>query len=356
MIRKKRTRLPTGQARAAAQSLAFAPFAFWAAIAMRDQGLLDALERAGAEGLSEKALVEASGLSAYAVSVLTDFALDIGLIERNGERLALAALGSVLLNDELTRVNMDFTRDFAYHGMARLPEALAEERPAGLAHFGPWATLYEGLAELKDPAAKSWFRFDQFFSERAFEALVPLIFELQPGHVVDVGANTGNLAARILRFDPDVKVTLVDLPDVLALAHKRLSDEGFADRVKLHPAQLLDPALELPTGADAMVMSQLLACFSEHEIVSILKRAVAAMGPETRLYIVELFPDVQVHEAARYSLNAISLYFTAMATGNSRFYRRDQLLPLLDQAGLVLESEHEHIGQGHSLLACRRQD
>ncbi|MCC5864790.1 MAG: methyltransferase [Wenzhouxiangella sp.] len=356
MIRKKRTRLPTGQARSAAQSLAFAPFAFWAAIAMRDQGLLDALERAGAEGLSEQALGEASGLSTYAVSVLTDFALDIGLIERNGERLALAALGSVLLNDELTRVNMDFTRDFAYHGMARLPEALAEERPAGLAHFGPWATLYEGLSELKDPAASSWFRFDQFFSERAFEALVPRIFERHPTHVVDVGANTGNLASRVLRHDREVQVTLVDLPDVLALAQQRLSDEGLADRIRLHPAQLLDPALELPAGADAMVMSQLLACFSEPEIVSILKRAVSAMGPETRLYIIELFPDVQIHDAARYSLNAISLYFTAMATGNSRFYRRDQLLPLLDQAGLKLESEHEQIGQGHSLLVCRRQD
>ncbi len=355
MTRRKKRPLPTGQARAAAQGLAFAPFAFWTAIAMRDQGVLDALERAGANGLSEAELAAETGLSPYAVSVLTDFALDLGMVQRSAERLELAALGSVLLNDELTRVNMDFTRDFAYHGLARLPESLAEEKPAGLAHFGPWKTLYEGLAELDQPAAQSWFRFDQFFSERAFEALVPRIFEHGPAHVVDVGANTGNLAARCLSHCPDVQVTLVDLPDVLELARTRLDDEGFGGRFRLHPAQLLDPACELPFGADVMVMSQLLACFSRAQIESLLGRAAAAMAAHTRLFVIELFPDVQIHDAARYSLNAISLYFTALATGNSRFYRRDQLLPLIDNAGLTVESEHEQVGQGHSLLVCRRQ-
>jgi len=143
---------------------------------------------------------------------------------------------------------------------------------------------------------------------------------------------------------------------VLKLARQRLDDEGFGDRVGLHSADLLDPDCELPHGADAMVMSQLLACFSVSQIVALLKRAAVAMAPSTRLYIVELFPDRQIHDAARYSLNAISLYFTTLATGNSRFYRRDQLLPLIERAGLKVESEEEQIGQGHSLLVCRRQD
>ena len=62
----------------------------------------------------------------------------------------------------MTRVNFDFTRDVCYQAAAHLDASLAEGRPAGLQTLGPWATLYEGLSALPEPARKSWLAFDHF--------------------------------------------------------------------------------------------------------------------------------------------------------------------------------------------------
>ncbi len=46
------------------------------------------------------------------------------------------------------------------------------------------------------------------------------------------------------------------------------------------------------------------------------------MKPDAKIYILELLWDQQQYDAASYSLNAISLYFTALANGDSRFYEK----------------------------------
>lgn len=97
-------------------------------------------------------------------------------------------------------------------------------------------------------------------------------------------------------------------------------------------------------------MSQFLDCFSPMEILSILRRVRAAMKPQADVYILELFWDAQRYEAASYSLNATSLYFTCLANGNSRFYRSDDFLEIVKEAGFVVTNRIDHIGLGHTLL------
>ena len=97
-------------------------------------------------------------------------------------------------------------------------------------------------------------------------------------------------------------------------------------------------------------MSQFLDCFSPMEILSILRRVRSAMKPQADVYILELFWDAQRYEAASYSLNATSLYFTCLANGNSRFYRSDDFLEIVKEAGFVVTNRIDHIGLGHTLL------
>lgn len=334
--------------------LAFAPFAFFAATTMRDTGLLNALERGGHEGWELSDLAEEAGLTEYAVSVLVDFGLDLGLVQEKDGRFILDTLGHILLKDEMTRVNMDFTRDFAYQGLPFLEASLREGRPEGLSSHGHWSTLYAGLHELPEPASSSWFRFDHHYSEQAFRDLIEFLFQRAPKHVMDIGANTGRLAHRCLEHDPNLHMTLVDLPGPLQMARRNLEAAGHGDRITLHETDLRESS-PLPQGADALVMSQLLACFPPGEIANLLRRAAQAMDDGARLYVIELFPDRQLHEAARFSLNAISLYFTCLVNGTSRFYRRENIVELIQQAGLTIEHEAEHIGVGHTLLCCRAE-
>ena len=65
------------------------------------------------------------------------------------------------------------------------------------------------------------------------------------------------------------------------------------------------------------------------------------MKPGARVCILELFWDRQSFEAASFCLNATSLYFTAIANGNSRFYHSKQMYQCLREAGFHVEAEHE---------------
>jgi hypothetical protein len=71
-----------------------------------------------------------------------------------------------------------------------------------------------------------------------------------------------------------------------------------------------------------------------------------------RLCIMELFWDAQKFEAASFSLNATSLYFTCMANGNSRFYSVEKFYRYLESAGFSVEQRLDNLGVGHTLLIC----
>ena len=87
--------------------------------------------------------------------------------------------------------------------------------------------------------------------------------------------------------------------------------------------------------------------------MSILRRAAEVMGPDTRLYIMETLWDRQRFDTAALCLTQISLYFTAIANGNSKMYHSDDLVRLVETAGLHVETTHDFLGLGHSVLEVR---
>jgi len=337
---------------AAAQQLAFAPLAFHAASVMRDRGVLAALSEAAPHGLGCDEVAEATGLSPYAVRVLLEAGLGMRVVWRREDRFHLGKVGHFLLNDEMTRVNFDFSRDVCYGAAARLDESLASGRPGGLAALGPWPTLYEGLSALPEPARRSWFAFDHFYSDQAFPAVCDRLAAAPPATLLDVGCNTGKWARMCLERIPALTVGLVDLPIQLAPARAHLAEAGLLERARWHPLDLLDGGAPLPAGYELIWMSQLLDCFSEAQIVAVLRKVRAALPPSGRLWILELFWDRQRFEAAAFSLQQTSLYFSCVANGNSRMYESTVFIDLVAQAGLTVTRLTDGVGRFHTLLEC----
>jgi len=337
---------------AAAQQLAFAPLAFHAASVMRDRGVLAALSEAAPHGLGCDEVAEATGLSPYAVRVLLEAGLGMRVVWRREDRFHLGKVGHFLLNDEMTRVNFDFSRDVCYGAAARLDESLASGRPSGLASLGPWPTLYEGLSALPEPARRSWFAFDHFYSDQAFPAVCDRLAAAPPATLLDVGCNTGKWARMCLERIPALTVGLVDLPIQLAPARAHLAEAGLLERARWHPLDLLDGGAPLPAGYELIWMSQLLDCFSEAQIVAVLRKVRAALPPSGRLWILELFWDRQRFEAAAFSLQQTSLYFSCVANGNSRMYESTVFIDLVAQAGLTVTRLTDGVGRFHTLLEC----
>lgn len=341
------------QAKTEAQKLAFAPIVFQTARTLRDLGVLATLEKAGKEGLCAKHIAEQSGVSEYGVKVLLDMAISAHMVTWDTPNYRLANLGYFLLHDDLTRANMDFTADVCYAGMMHLSESIKTGTPAGLVELGNWETIYEGLSSLPEPAKSSWFAFDHFYSDRAFPDLLKEVFAAAPKSIVDIGGNTGKWSILCCEHDAQVNVTIVDLPQQLAMAMENVHQAGYQERIHAHPANMLDEQQELPDKADIWWMSQFLDCFSPVEIITILKKVRAKLAPEERIYILEHFWDAQVYEAAAFSLNAASLYFTCLANGNSRFYRSDDFLQFVEAAGLSVDERIDDIGFGHTLLKLK---
>ncbi len=355
MIRYDRpANLTAFEAISEAQKLAFAPIAFQASVALTRLGILEAVEAAKDAGASAAEVAARLALPVYGVRVLLDMGLSIGLVWQRGDRYVLDKVGHFLLNDAMTRVNLDFVADVCYDAMSSLKDSVEQRAPKGLTRFGDWQTLYQGLTRLPEPIRASWLRFDHFYSSNAFAVALQHVFAAKPRRLLDIGGNTGLWAMACVEHDPDVEVTIVDLPEQAGLTQERLSKTERSERIHVTAVDLLDETAALPAGADAIWMSQFLDCFSEQQASTILRIAREAMGPESSLFVLETLCDRQRYDAATYSVNATSLYFTCIANGVSRMYRSEDLLRIVAEAGLTVVAEHDHIGRGHTLLHCRK--
>ncbi|WP_200954443.1 class I SAM-dependent methyltransferase [Rhizobacter sp. Root1221] len=345
---------PVGQsafdARFEAQKIAFGPVVFQCVRLAWKHGMLDALSDAGDTGRSIDELAGTGRWTAYVLKVVLESCLSAGVVSRVGGRYVLDKAGYCVLSDAVTQTNFDFMHDVCYLGLHQLDEALRTGKPAGLATLGPWPTLYEGMADLPEPARTSWFAFDHLYSDTSFPSILPDVFATAPKRLMDIGANTGKFSLAALSADPAVELHLVDLPRQLAVARDNVGAAGHGRRAHYHPTDLLDPHAALPQGMDVVWMSQFLSCFSEAAIATILQRAAGALAPGGQVLVLDTLWDTQRYDIAAYCLINTSPYFTAMASGNSKVYERDDYVRLAEEAGLRLVTSRDGIGYCHTLL------
>lgn len=345
------------EAQRRAQEIAFAPMVFQVSRLMVKFGILEYLS-AHREGATQSEIADAVKLSDYAAQVLLEASLSIGTVITKDDRYFISKAGWFLLNDPMARANMDFNHDVNYLGLFHLEEALLDGKPAGLKVFGDWSTIYEGLSSLPEQVQKSWFGFDHFYSDNSFDAALKLIFDgdRKVKRLLDVGGNTGRWATQCVGYNQDVEVTIMDLPQQLEMMRTQTAGKPGADRIHSYGCNLLDESTKFPTPAfDVIWMSQFLDCFSEAEVTSICRRAAESMDENTRLYIMETFWDRQKFETAAYCLTLTSIYFTALANGNSKMYHSDDMARCVNNAGLEVEQIVDGLGLGHSIMICKKR-
>lgn len=112
-------------------------------------------------------------------------------------------------------------------GLFFLADSLNEGKPSGLKVFGDWSTIYPALSQLPDAARESWFAFDHYYSDGAFNAALPYVFANNPTTLYDVGGNTGKWALRCCKYNENIAVTLLDLPQQIVLAKENIANAGF---------------------------------------------------------------------------------------------------------------------------------
>lgn len=346
-------RLTVLQAQRLAEEIAFGPVVFQVSRLMIKFGILQLLDE-NKNGLTIEEISEKTKISKYGVQCLLESSLTIGTVLLKDKKFFISKAGWFLLNDKMVRVNLDFNHDVNYLGLFDLEASILNGKPEGLKVFGQWPTIYEGLSSLPEEVQKSWFGFDHYYSNCSFDQAMEIVFKDGATQLLDVGGNTGRFATCCVNFKEDIHVTIMDLPQQLELMKEHTKEVKGRERIHGIGRNLLDPSVDFPTGFEVIWMSQFLDCFSEEEVISILSRAARAMDDNSKLYIMETFWDRQRFETASYCLAQTSIYFTALANGNSKMYYSEDMLRCIREAGLEVETIHDGLGMGHSLVVCKK--
>jgi ubiquinone/menaquinone biosynthesis C-methylase UbiE len=336
-----------------AQWIAFAPAVFQAARALRNFTILAEIEKRPEKGLSLSEIETICNLSHYGARVLCEAGLAIGLLYLKEERYLLTKTGCFFISNELTDANCDFINDVCYQGLFGLEDSIRKGKPEGLNVFGNWSTVYEALSHLPPKVQESWFKFDHYYSDQAFGKVLPHVFKLNPRKILDIGGNTGKFAFQCLGYSKDVEVSIMDLSGQLAMAKTNAIKAGFDKRMSFIEANVLDESRLMPAGYDVIWMSQFLDCFSDEQIISILRRCRKAIGSNSRVCILEPFWDRQQFKVSAFSLMMTSLYFTTIANGNSQMYHSQVFEGFIKAAGLEIEKSIDGIGVCHTMLICK---
>ena len=340
-----------GEAQFQAHAIAFAPVVFQISRLMLKFGILELLFK-NKNGLKFGEILNKTKISEYGLQILLESSLTANLILFKDKKYFISNVGHFLLRDDMARIDMDFIHEVCYQGLFSLEEALASGKPSGLSVFGEWNTIYEALSKLPRITREKWLAFDHYYSDNAFNEALKIIFSKPIKRLLDVGGNTGRFAKACVAFNENVEVCVMDLVGQVGLMKEAIKGAKGSERISGVACDLLDGKTQFVSGYDAIWFSQFLDCFCKEEVVSILSRAAKSMDKTTNLYILEPLWDRQKYETAAFDLTQTSVYFTAIANGNSKIFKSSDLFDCIKTAGLKIGEINDGLGLGSSLIRC----
>jgi hypothetical protein len=107
--------------------------------------------------------------------------------------------------------------------------------------------------------------------------------------LLDVAGGTGSFLVAILSANPALEGTLFELPEVAAIAKRKLAASPVADRVSIAAGNAMED--ELPAGHDAVLLANLIHYFLPQQNTELARRLRTAVEPGARLLVVDWWTD-----------------------------------------------------------------
>lgn len=208
----------------------------------------------------------------------------------------------------------------------------------------------ERQESLFDPAVAEHF-WDGMYSLSANTARVLAgVFDFQAVHrLLDVGGGGAAFGIELCHRHPDLQVTVFDLPFVCDLTRPRIARAGLEGRIDLVSGDLFADAL--PTGHDALLLSNVLHDWDETDVVRIIQVCADAMPSGGRLLICESFV---ADDKSGPSLAAL-MSFNMLVETWGRNYTAAEYSRWLSDAGLHPEGVTAFEGPGaNGVLIARK--
>lgn len=136
------------------------------------------------------------------------------------------------------------------------------------------------------------------------------------GRLCDVGGGTGAFLTAAATANPDMALTLFDLPQVVEAAAERFADANLSHRVDIVPGSFRTDAL--PRGCDAISLIRVLYDHDDGTVGDLLAKCRTALPQGGRLIISEPMSGGAAPNRAGDAYFA--LYTMAMRTGRTRSF------------------------------------
>jgi len=256
--------------------------AFQRAAALRAGVDLQVFDNLGGGPATAKQLAIHAGVPERGMRILCDYLTAAGLIEKSGAEYRHTPTSAVFL-DRRSPASMAGMVPFIQSkkimaGALGLTESVRRggttlDEPLGGDEVAEWVTFARTMQPLVASAA-------------AFMADV-LMRGAAPTKVLDVAASHGLFGFAVKERAPACELVALDYASVLEVTAEHAAARGMT--LTLLPGSALD--VELGTGYDAVLVTNLFHHFSVAENVAMLRRFHAAMAPGGRMLVLEFIPN-----------------------------------------------------------------
>ena len=288
----------------------------------------------------------ASGVAAPRLRTLLASLVSIGLVTRDGDDYRNAPASARYLVRSAPAYFGEYYRyqisRQLFPAMTRLDAGLAGD-DAGLLFGGE-----EGM--MADPVEAETFSRSQHAGSMGPAVMLARGFDLGGRTtLLDVAGGTGAFSIALCRRNPTLTATILDFPNVAALAQSYAAGAGLADRIAIVGGNAI--TTDWPDGQGLVLMSYLLSAVAEENFATLFAKAHAALAPGGLLILHDFMldddergPDLAAHWfLANLAISSHGISFSPSS-----------LSPMLAAAGFIEVTAREHIHDITKLVVARK--
>ncbi len=283
---------------------------------------LDIFTLLKSEPMTAQSLSAKLGSDLRATTILLDALTTLGfLIKRNNKYIVPAQVAEILTEGGCRNI-LPAVRHLAncHRRWLQLAEVVRTGRPAEV------PPSIRGEAADRDAFIGAMNIFSTPIVSQVIDCLQPLSFQ----QLLDIGGACGTWTIAFLHAAPQAKAILFDLPDVIPLAKKYISDAGLIDRVTFITGDFYSN--QLPAGADFAWLSAVTHQNSRKQNCELFTKIYSALQEDGVLVIRDVVMDESRTSPESGALFAVNMLVATEAGGTYTFgeFRED-----LSHAGFV---------------------
>ncbi|MDC0357253.1 acetylserotonin O-methyltransferase [Oligoflexia bacterium] len=265
--------------------------------------------------LTASALAATLNCDLRATTILLDALVALEVLDKDAETYQLPSKLSALLSESSAENVLPMIRHLA----------CCERRWVELARV-----VKSGVAAQRVPSIRGEEKDKESFigamhviNEKAAPSLIAELGALQFEHLLDIGGASGTWTLALLDAHPNMQATIFDLPDVIPMSKKRISETGLKERVSFVAGDFYED--ELPTGTDLAWLSAIAHQNSREQNHGLYAKIYRALNHGGTLLIRDVVMDTTHTKPPRGAFFAINMLVATEGGGTFTFeeYRKD---------------------------------